>query len=208
MTRVKICGLTNLTDALAAAKLGADAVGFVFAPRSKRRADPEAVAAISAALPPFVTSVGVFQDQPLEEVRAIMARCRLHVAQLHGIEDVCYMRELGHPVLKALSLSGAEDLTKLNLYPNEATVLLDSSMGGSGMTFDWNIAKVAGERKRIILAGGLDPANVGEAIIQSRPWGVDVAGGVEASPGVKDHNKLMLFFESVRSADGRLERER
>lgn len=206
MTRVKICGLTRKEDALAAADLGADALGFVFAPTSKRRADPEGVSAIVAALPPFVTAVGVFQNQPLEEVRGIMAHCGLALAQLHGAEDKDYIAALGLPVLKALSMAGEDDLRKLDLYPSLSTVLLDSSSGGSGMTFDWSLARLAAARKRIILAGGLNPDNVGEAVVSARPWGVDVAGGVEASPGVKDLAKLKRFFESVRAADARLER--
>lgn len=205
MTRVKICGLTIYADALAAANLGADALGFVFAPRSRRRADPETVAAFASGLPPFVTLVGVFQDQPLSEVREIMKGCGLHVAQLHGLESPSYLLELGLPSFKAFSVKREEDIAGIALYPGAGGYLLDSGAGGSGLPFDWTLAAAARKFGRIVVAGGLTPGNVGEAIKTARPWGVDTAGGVEVSPGVKDHRRIAEFMKAVRDADRALE---
>lgn len=199
MTRVKICGLTNFRDALGAAEAGADALGFVFAERSKRRADPQEVAEFVNILPPLVTLVGVFQDQPISYVREIMALCRLHVAQLHGSESARFMSELGFPALKALSVATEADLDKMKGYPTAGGFLLDSGAGGTGQAFDWSLAARAKAYGRIILAGGLTPANVVEAVMRARPWGVDVAGGVEASPGVKDMDKVIKFITLAKA---------
>ncbi len=195
VTRVKICGLTRLEDALRAAELGADALGFVFAPRSRRRADPAVVAAAVRQLPPFVTAVGVFQDQSPEEVRALVRECRLGLAQLHGSEDAAYLRALGVPHLKAVSLNRQEDLAQLRDYPDETAFLLDTGTGGTGRTFDWAWAVEAGRTARVVLAGGLSPDNVAEAVARVRPWAVDCCSGTEASPGVKDPEKVRLFIE-------------
>jgi len=203
VTRVKICGLTRRDDALAAAEWGADALGFIFAARSKRRADPESVARIVEELPPFVTTVGVFQDQPLSEVRAILSLTKLNVAQLHGQEKPAYMKELGHPVLKAIGLASEADLAKLGDYPGIAAVLLDSGPGGTGKTFNWAWARKAMRACacRVVLAGGLTPANVAEAVRSVHPWAVDTAGGVEKEPGIKDPAKVRAFIAHVREAD-------
>lgn len=201
MTRVKICGLTNFADALGAAEAGADALGFVFAERSKRRADPEAVAAFAPDLPPLVTLVGVFQDQPLSVVREVMEKCRLHVAQLHGNEGPRFIAELGCPTLKALSIATASDLEKLKNFPETKSFLLDSGSGGTGATFDWTLAAQAKKFGRIVLAGGLTPENVAEAICRVRPWAVDTAGGVESSPGIKDMDKVTRFIHAAKTAE-------
>lgn len=204
MTRVKICGLTRLEDALGAAEWGADALGFVFAPRSKRRADPNEVARFIAELPPFVTLVGVFQDQPLSEVSEIMRKCRLHVAQLHGLEDERYIEELGMPVLKAIALAHATDVKRLGEFPGQRHFLLDSAKGGSGKGFDRAWALSAMRYGRIVLAGGLAPNNVAEAIRAVRPWGVDTASGVETVPGIKDPALMREFISRAKgiSVDG------
>jgi len=201
MTRVKICGLTRREDALLAAELGADAVGFVFAPHSRRRADPEQVRRIVGELPPFVTTVGVFLDQPVTEVREILAHCPLDLAQLHGSEDAAYVKALGWRVLKGVRLGREADLAVLDLYPDLRDFLLDSAAAGSGATFDWRWALEAKRRGRIVLAGGLHPGNVGDAIREVRPWAVDGASGTESTPGVKDPEKLRNFIRRARDAD-------
>lgn len=206
MTRVKICGLTRRDDALAAAEWGADALGFVFAERSKRRADPDAVARIVEEVPPFVTLVGVFQDQPLSEVRRIMAVTGLHVAQLHGRESPEFLDGLGCPVLKAVSIGSEADLEILKHYPRRTSFLLDSGPGGSGRTFDWAWARMAMRHWRIVLAGGLTPENVAEAVRAVHPWAVDTASGVESAPGVKDARRMHEFIRNVREVDRTLER--
>jgi len=200
-TRVKICGLTRREDALLAAELGADALGFVFAPRSRRRADPEVVAAAVRELPPYVTAVGVFQDQPLEEVRALVRECGLGLAQLHGSEDAGYLRALGLPLLKAVSLNRREDLALLQSYPDEGAFLLDTGTGGTGQTFDWDWAVEAGRTARVVLAGGLHPDNVAAAVQRVRPWAVDCCSGTEASPGMKDPEKMRLFVERAKAPE-------
>lgn len=200
-TRVKVCGLTRRDDALTAADLGADALGFVFAPRSRRRADPEVVARIAVEVPPFVTLVGVFQDQRTDEVRGILDGCGLQVAQLHGAEDAAYVGALGRRVLKAVALAQAADAARLAAFPDLGAFLLDAGPGGTGRTFDWAWARQAARFGRVVLAGGLHPGNVAEAIHTVRPWAVDAASGTEAEPGVKDPAKVAAFFEAVRAAD-------
>ncbi len=202
--RVKVCGLTRGQDALLAAELGADAVGLVFAPRSRRLADPGVVAAAVRELPPLVVAVGVFQDQPLEEVRERVRACGLHVAQLHGAEDMEYVRALGVPVLKAVALSRRQDVDRLAGFPGLGGFLLDTAAGGAsggtGQTFDWSWAREARRYGRVVLAGGLTPDNVADAVRQVRPWGVDAASGTESAPGVKDPEKLRLFVERAKGA--------
>ncbi len=200
-TRVKICALTRRDDALRAADLGADAVGFVFAPGSSRRADPDRVARIVEELPPLVTPVGVFRDQPAEEVRRIVRDCGLGLAQLHGSEDPAYARSLGVPVLRAVGMTGPGALAEVARWAGLGAVLLDTPGGGTGRTFEWAWAVEAARHARVILAGGLNPGNVARAIRQVRPWGVDVASGTEASPGVKDPARLEAFFRAVAGAD-------
>jgi phosphoribosylanthranilate isomerase len=198
--RIKVCGLTRAEDAGLAVALGADALGFVFAPRSRRRVEADAVASIVAGLPPFVTAVGVFQDQPLDEVNAVVARCRLDLAQLHGAEDAGYLAGVRCRTLKALPLSGPEDLARLDGFPGQTAFLLDSGAGGTGEVGDWNLAAEVARRTRVVLAGGLTAENVAEAIGAVRPWGVDGASGTEASPGRKDPEKLRGFIDAARRA--------
>ena len=208
VTRIKICGLTRRDDALRAADLGADALGFVFAPRSRRRADPDLVARLVEELPPFVTVVGVFMDQPADEVRSVAAACRLDVVQLHGTENAAYVEALGLKVLKAVALASCDDLALLTAYPGLRSFLLDAAVGGerggTGHTFDWSWAVEAKSYGNIVLAGGLHPGNVAEAVDFVRPWGVDVCSGTEGAPGVKDPEKLVQFVCRVRAADERL----
>jgi phosphoribosylanthranilate isomerase len=198
--RIKVCGITNLEDATAAVEMGADALGFVFAPLSKRRVGLEAVASIVAQLPPLLTTVGVFQDQPLDEVNELMARCRLDLAQLHGDEDAAYLTGVHCRTLKAISLAEPKDLRQLAAYPGQAAFLLDAGRGGTGTAFDWRLAVEAKAFGRVVLAGGLTADNVTAAVHTVRPWGVDGASGTEAVPGRKDHAKMAAFIANARRA--------
>jgi phosphoribosylanthranilate isomerase len=202
MVRVKVCGITNVEDALAAVQLGADALGFVFAP-SPRQVTPEQVASIVAELPPFVSKVGVFVDTPLQQVAETLRVCGLDLAQLHGSEapDVC--QNLFPRVIKSFAV---KDDSVLDVLPSYKAIayLLDAYherlKGGTGQSFDWEIARKAAEHGFIILSGGLDPANVAGAIAQARPFAVDVSSGVESKPGTKDHGKLKAFVEAATEA--------
>lgn len=211
MTLVKICGLTRRDDARYAVEAGADALGFVFAPGSRRRADPAVVAGIVAGLPSHVTTVGVFQDQPLDVVRNTMLDCGLDVAQLHGAEDAAYMKSLSLPVLKAVGLLGPDDVATLGGFGTLSVLLFDSARveltssgerrvvsGGTGTTFDWNWISSAHGLPRVVLSGGLDPENVAEAVRAARPWAVDVASGVEGRPGLKDPVRMRSFIAHAK----------
>lgn len=203
MTRVKICGLTRLEDALLAARLGADALGFNFWPGSRRYVDPDAARAIVDRLPPFVTAVGVFVNQPPTEVLAIAARAGVVAVQLHGDEGWEDVNGYPIPAVKALRLAGRESLADLHRYRVRA-FLLDApsdGFGGSGRTCDWALAREVAERVPVVLAGGLGPENVAEAIRAVRPYAVDVASGVESSPGVKDPDRLRRFLARAREED-------
>jgi phosphoribosylanthranilate isomerase len=201
--RVKICGITRLDDALYAAELGADALGFNFWPGSKRYVDPEAAAAIIGQLPPFVSAVGLFVNQLPSEVLHLAALSRIGVIQLHGDEEP---RDCaGHvlPVIKAFRVGKPEDLAPIARYGTVTAVLLDApgaGFGGSGRTFDWQLARGAVVGKPIVLAGGLTPENVGAAVHAARPWAVDVASGVESSPGVKDPERMARFIRAAKEA--------
>jgi phosphoribosylanthranilate isomerase len=199
--RVKICGITRLEDALAAARLGADALGFNFWPGSKRFIAPAAARAIVQALPPLVTTVGVFVDAGREELLAAAALSGVQVLQLHGDEPPERCAHLPLPVLKGIRVAGPESLELLERYPGVAGFLLDAAspgFGGSGRTFDWSLAAAAAARFPVVLAGGLTPDNVAEAVRQVRPWGVDVASGVESAPGVKDHHLVSRFIGAAK----------
>jgi phosphoribosylanthranilate isomerase len=202
MTRVKICGMTNLEDALLAVDLGADALGFIFAP-SPRRVTVEQAREVIHRLPPFVTRVGVFVDSDLQEVQRIMAACSLDMAQLHGRETPDYCRQLFPRAIKSFRVRDASSLGSLSLY-NVSAYLLDSYVegqpGGTGRTFDWSLALEARRHGPVIIGGGLSPDNVRQAIAAVHPYGVDVCSGVEARPGKKDPQKVRRFIEEVRAA--------
>jgi len=205
MTRVKICGITNIADALAAVEAGADALGFVFAP-SPRQVSIEKAAKMISALPALVTTVGVFVDALEAEIRHTVAACGLGAVQLHGNESPDLCREL-FPlrVIKAFRVASAEDLQPLSEYSG-CVHLLDSRVaglaGGSGRTFDWSLAvSAAAISPRLILAGGLNPDNVAEAVAAVKPWAVDVSSGVESSPGVKDVALMGEFIKRVKGVD-------
>jgi phosphoribosylanthranilate isomerase len=198
--RVKICGITRMDDALLAARLGADALGFNFWPGSKRFVDPDAAREIVDRLPPFVTAVGVFVNQPPTEVLATAARAGIQAVQLHGDESWDDVNGFPIPAIKALRVAGPESLADMHRYRVRA-FLLDApsaGFGGSGATFDWSVAREAAARAPVILAGGLTPENVREAVRAVRPYGVDVASGVERAPGAKDEEKLRRFIAAAR----------
>lgn len=207
-TRVKICGISTPQDAIVAAQAGADAIGLNFHPESPRYVEPEAAGRIVAALPPFVTSVGLFVDCPAARLRATLATVTLDLIQFHGGESPAECSRWGRPWIRALRV-GADDwrdrLAALDgSHAGCLGVLLDAYVpgvpGGTGRRFDWSL--VPDERPRpLILAGGLDPDNVGAAVERVRPWAVDVSGGVESAPGRKDHGRMRAFVEAVRAAD-------
>ena len=199
--RVKICGITRLEDALAAARLGADALGFNFWPGSRRFIAPAEARRIIRALPPLLTTVGVFVDPTHDEAVAAAAISGVQVLQLHGDESPEACRAFQLPVIKGLRVAGPEALAGLDRFAGLAGLLLDAASpgyGGSGLTFDWTIARQAAARFPLLLAGGLTPDNVGEAVRAVRPWAVDVASGVESSPGVKDPTQLARFIQRAK----------
>lgn len=201
--RVKICGVTRREDALAAARLGADAIGFNLWPGSRRHVTADAVRPIADALPPFVAAVGVFVNQPAAEVQALAARAGLSMVQLHGDESPSDWAEFPLPILKAIRVSGSSSLDALDQWPARGFVLDAPSdgFGGSGTTFDWTSAREAAARHLVVLAGGLTPDNVGEAVRTVRPWAVDVASGVESAPGVKDPGRMARFIARAKEIE-------
>src|SRR5512138_3052414 len=203
--KVKVCGITNAEDALAAVEAGADALGFIFYEKSPRYVVPAVAASIVAELPPLVTAVGVFVNEGLASVRSIMDTCGLALAQLHGDEPASYCRELARPAMKALRLKDRGSLLALAEYQARGGVrgfVLDTfselAYGGTGQLTDWNLAAEVAKSTPILLAGGLTPENVMEAVRAVRPYGVDVSSGGESSPGKKDHAKMRAFLEAVR----------
>jgi len=204
VTRVKICGITSVQDAAAAVDAGADALGFVFVPGTPRVISPEVAEQIAAGLPPFVTTVGVFVDQPLEEILSVIIRCRLQAVQLHGNEPETFSRRIPVKVIKAIRVRDAADLRGIGTYPAHAFLLdafVEGQPGGTGTTISWDLARQAIGRVPVILSGGLRPENVAQAVRAVRPYAVDVSSGVETSPGRKDHRKVREFIAAVREAD-------
>lgn len=204
MTKVKICGITNKDDALAALKYGADALGFVFYPQSPRSVNPKTVKGIISVLPPFVTTIGVFVDKPREEIEKICSFTGLDVVQFHGSEtpEDC---TIDNKAIKAIRVKDLSDLDVLKEYINVSAFLLDTysddAIGGTGQVFNWEIAVEARKFGNIILAGGLTPDNVKDAVQITQPYGVDVSSGVEGpEKGKKDHKKLELFIRKAKSA--------
>lgn len=202
MTKVKICGITNLGDAQAAVELGADALGFVFA-ESPRRISREMAAEIIYSLPPFLTCVGLFVDESPELVRETIKKCRLNVLQFHGRESSDHCRQFRIKTIKAFRLRNEHSLKTIPYYQVDAYLLdtyVEGASGGTGQSFNWDLALRTKEfAGPIILAGGLRPGNLAEAIKKVRPYGVDVSTGVETEPGKKDHQKMREFIRIVRS---------
>jgi len=203
MVKVKVCGIRRLADALAAIDLGADFLGFNFWPGTPRRIEPAKAKNIIAKVRGRAKIVGVFVNQSLAEVNAIVDALGLDYAQLHGEEPPDFCAAVHAPVIKALRLGSAKDMAACKGY-RKVIWLVDSKtkkFGGSGLSPDWKLAKKAGAKLgKILLAGGLNAENVGDAIQMVGPWAVDVASGVEKSPGVKDRAKLNKFFEAVKNA--------
>jgi len=197
--------MTNVEDADVAVRAGADALGFVMYRNSPRWVEPAVARAIIAGLPPFVSAVGVFVNEEAERVRALMDECGFALAQLHGDESALYCQNLGRPVLKALRLKDRGTFLALAEFQGRANVrgflidaFSDQAYGGTGQTVDWAVAHEAARSAPIILAGGLNPTNVAEAVQAVRPYGVDVSSGVEKSPGKKDPDKVKAFIEAAR----------
>jgi len=207
MIKVKICGITNVDDAMAAVEAGADALGFVFAVDSPRHVSVDTVLGILSKLPPFVSTVGVFANQPMDEI-LIALDYGLHYVQVHG-EPYAPPRALARHMIRGVRIGCAEDIHILesdDMVESCTAFLLDTHvegmMGGTGKTFDWDLAAEARSiGKPIILAGGLNPGNVGEANRRVRPYGVDVSTGVEISPGKKDHAKIKEFIANAKRID-------
>ncbi len=203
-TRVKICGITRTEDGLAAARLGADAIGLVFDERSPRFVRFDQAREIAAAMPPFIAVVGLFVDADAARVREAFGGMRLDLLQFHGSESPDYCRQFAKPHIKAIPMREGVDLARASRdFSAAAGILLDTHVaglaGGSGQTFDWDrIPHDLG--KPVILAGGLTPGNVAEAVRRARPYAVDVSSGVEQAKGIKDHDKIAAFIAAVRGA--------
>lgn len=200
--RVKICGITNLEDALKAVEYGADALGFVFFKKSPRYIEPEKAAEIIRKIPPFVSTVGVFVNTPSQEILRIATFTGIDTVQLHGEEppqSIIYPQK----TIKSIRVRELSDLEPLKDYPMVHAFLLDTyspeDFGGTGRAFNWDIAVEAKRFGRIILAGGLNPDNIERAIRWVHPYGVDVSSGVEKEKGIKDHKKIKAFIEIAKS---------
>jgi phosphoribosylanthranilate isomerase len=207
-TRIKVCGIRDHEAADAAADAGADAIGFIFVDGTRRYIEPERAAEIMFALPPMVSSVGVVRDLSVDEFCDLEQRCPCELMQLHGSEDDKTVASCGPGVIKAIRFDASTieaDLRRWFRLPEVGAVLVDGSAGGAGESFDWSrladAIAAAPLPKPVIVAGGLGPDNVGEAIAAVRPWAVDVSSGVESEPGVKDHGAVRAFCEAVRAAD-------
>ena len=203
--KIKICGITNLQDAQTAVSAGADSLGFVFYSKSPRSVEPAVAKSIIAQLPPFVLPVGVFVNQEHTTIRNIFDECGLAFAQLHGDETAAFCESLDRPVLRALRLRDRGSLLALAEYKGRMGVrglVVDAfsseTYGGTGQTVDWSLAREVANAAPILLAGGLTPHNVQEAVQQVQPYGVDVSSGVEHSPGKKDPEKIRAFIQAVR----------
>jgi phosphoribosylanthranilate isomerase len=199
---IKVCGITRLTDALHAAQQGATALGFVFWPNSPRYVAPERAGEIIAELPSHVTTVGVFVNETVDRIREVAAKSRISTVQLHGDEPPAYADALSWPLLRSVTVSDAVIVG--GAWRPDTLLLVDAAdsvrRGGTGVVVDWTRAAQVARQRPVVLAGGLTPENVSEAIAAVRPYGVDVSTGVEQSPGVKDFEKVARFGANARSA--------
>jgi phosphoribosylanthranilate isomerase len=205
MTWIKICGLRRAEDVAAAVDAGADALGFNFWTGTKRYIDPVEAAPIIRAVPPHVLTVGVFVDAGPQQILAVAAATGIRAIQLHGDEPPAVLDALaGFKTIKAIKVGERLDAAQLQAYRKADIILLDRAVsgmvGGTGQKFDWALAVEARKYATILLAGGLNPGNVAEAIRQAQPWGVDVASGVETAPGVKDAAMIREFIRNAREA--------
>lgn len=203
--RIKVCGITNLEDARLCVDAGADALGFIFVEGTPRYVTPDTVARIVAALPPFVTPVGVFWDHAPGHVKAVAEQCGLGALQFHGDEAPEDLETYRQPLIKTLKVAGSADLDRMAGY-RVAAFLLDSharwSEGLARPVIPWDVAAEMARRHPVLLSAGLTPDNVGEAVRRVRPYGVDVNSGVEARPGRKDPERVARFVSRARAAGG------
>jgi phosphoribosylanthranilate isomerase len=200
--KIKICGMTQLKDAVFAAEQGADAVGFIFYKKSPRSVTMKTAREIISQLPPFVDTVGVFVNETADRVNKIAEYCGLDLVQLHGEESPAFCRKIQRRVIKAFRVKDLQSIKQLEKYPVSGFLLdtfSDDLHGGTGKVFDWNLAHPAKKVGPVILAGGLTPRNIRQAISQVRPYGVDVCSGVEKSPGIKDPEKVRAFLKNISS---------
>jgi phosphoribosylanthranilate isomerase len=210
-TRIKVCGITSPEDGLEVARAGADAIGLNFFPASPRVITIADAKRILAVLPPFITTVGLFVNATDAEVREVLAHVPLDMLQFHGDEDPQFCASFNRPYLKAIKMRADTDLVgMLRAYDTALGILLDAwhetLPGGTGQAFDWTLLDAFDDSERLnhrlILAGGLQPGNVAEAIRKTKPWAVDVSSGVESAPGIKSAELTKQFIKAVRSADG------
>ena len=200
--KVKVCGMTSLKDALVAVEEGADAVGFIFYKKSPRSVTMKTVREIVLELPPFVDTVGVFVDETAEQINKIADYCNLDIIQLHGDESPTFCKKIRRRVIKAFRVIDMQSVKKLSGFQVSGFLLdtfSENLHGGTGKVFDWNLALPAKKFGPVIMAGGLTPNNVQQAIRQVRPYGVDVCSGVESEPGIKDHKKIRAFLKNAKA---------
>ena len=205
-TRIKVCGMRELGEVAGVVAAGVDAIGLIFAPQSPRCIDPERAREIVAGLPPFVDAVGVFVDQEAAAVNEIVRYCGLTMVQLHGAESPAYCAEIAGRVLKVFRVRESTTREELAPYADEVSAFLfdtfqEKMVGGTGQTFDWRLLEKLMPPRPVILAGGLTPENVGEAVRQARPFAVDLNSGVEFAPGRKDLAKVREAVAQVAAAD-------
>lgn len=201
MVRVKICGITNVEDALYAAEAGADALGFVFYEKSPRYVNPQTAGEIIQALPPFITTVGLFVDATASEVRDAVFESKVGLLQFHGSEEPEYCRSFGLDYIKVFRVKDRDSLKDMGNYAAAAYLLdaySDTEYGGTGKTFDWDAAAYAKRFGRVIVAGGLRPDNVADAVARVNPYAVDVSSGVEAAKGIKDKGAVKMFIMNAK----------
>ncbi len=204
-TRIKVCGITRLEDALVATKFGVDALGFVFYEKSPRYVSIEQAAIICQSVPPFVTKVALFVNADERKVREIIDSVHIDLLQFHGDESPAYCESFNMPYIKAIRAKNRENIIdEITAHRNAIGVLVDSYVpgipGGTGNVFDWSLIPDE-EKRKVVLAGGLNAGNVSQAINIVRPFAVDVSGGVEESKGIKNHEKIHQFIKEVASAD-------
>lgn len=200
--KVKVCGMTSLKDALNAVEGGADAVGFIFYKKSPRSVTMKTVREIVLELPPFVDTVGVFVDETAEQINKIADYCNLDIIQLHGDESPTYCKKIRRKVIKAFRIKDMQSVKKISNFQVSGFLLdtfSENLHGGTGKVFDWNLALPAKKFGPVIMAGGLTPNNVQQAVRQIRPYGVDVCSGVESEPGIKDHKKVRAFLKNANA---------
>jgi phosphoribosylanthranilate isomerase len=201
--KAKVCGTTRLKDALLAVECGANAIGFIFYKKSPRGVSVKTAKEICSKLPPFVNRVGVFVNETAEKINRITDRCGLDTVQLHGDESPAFCRKIKARVIKAVRVKDALSLKEMSRYTVDGFLLdtyKENQWGGTGKVFDWELAVRAKKYGPVILAGGLNPRNVKEAIKKVKPYGVDVSSGIEQSPGKKDPKKVKAFLKAVRES--------